>query len=282
MKPIVQRNLPMSDYQRITAWNPSLVKLASVSLRHLRHAADNRSDESTDAQVLGQAEHCAILEPDQFVRRFVLWDGGQRRGKAWESFCEANAGREPLRVADYAKCLAMRDAARAHPAAGPLLDGLTAAECEVSIQWESFGGLACKGRLDAVGLGRGIVDIKTTAQVDPRRFAATAARFGYHVSMAAYQEGAIAAGLIGPADPVHIICVESVSPHDVVVYQIPDDVLAAGLELWRSALQQIAHCESTGIWPGISDDTIPLILPAWAGGDDDAPEITIGGEVVTL
>jgi hypothetical protein len=75
----------------------------------------------------------------------------------------------------------------------------------------------------------------------------------------------------GDALPTVEIVVESQAPHDVVVYQVPDDVLDAGRDAYRDALVQVARCRERDEWHGVAGGKeLVFSLPKWAvRGDDD-------------
>ena len=120
-----------------------------------------------------------------------------------------------------------------------------------------------------------IVDLKTTADADPRRFGAIAARYGYHEQMAWYRWGI--EQTTGLADwPVHIVAVESSPPHDVVVYALDLVTLEAGLESARGLLRQVAECRASGKWPGRYGGETTLNLPNWAFDDGEEAATELG------
>jgi hypothetical protein len=44
--------------------------------------------------------------------------------------------------------------------------------------------------------------------------------------------------------------VEESPPHKVQVFQMEEDQIAAGLELFNRTLNRILECEKAGVWPG--------------------------------
>ena len=259
------------------------------ALSHLREspahyqAALAHPRESTPALELGIAAHMAILEPDRFASEVAVWEGGTRRGKLWDAWKEANAGKLHLRTQDVDPLLCMREAVRAHPAAAPLLDS---GEAEVSLTWDCpETGLACKARADWLHVESDaalLVDLKTARTTCPRRFARAVADYGYHGQLAHYAEGVAAVhGVPVEAVRVVIVAVEKAPPYDVVVYEldhgIPDGALHVGRELRTDLMRQLAQCIEADHWPGRSEGVESLCLPGWALGDV-ADELTFGDE----
>ena len=76
--------------------------------------------------------HTAILEPDRFLRDYVLWES-RRQGKKWEAFAEVNGSKTILTDNQYTQAIAMRDAVAEHPEAGPLMK--KRGDSEVTVIW---------------------------------------------------------------------------------------------------------------------------------------------------
>lgn len=262
------RTLTFAEYAALDAINWSTLKEMANSPLHYRHRLCSERPDS-DAMAFGRAVHCAVLEPDEFPRRYVLWDGGRRAGKAWEEFCAVNAGREILTAERYDRALAIRDAVRRHPVARGLL---RSGRAEQTLLWtDSHTGLRCKARLDWVRpRARTVVDLKTTSDLDPRRFAASAARLLYHGQAAFYLRPL-------PEWTFSIIAFESDGPHDVAVFELGEDVLWAGDDLATRLLRAVVKCREARHWPGRYPAATELELPGWAfPGEDDLSEPTCG------
>lgn len=253
---------PFSTYQAIDAVNWSSLKWMQVSPLHFQHYVE-RGRGDTTSLLMGRALHSATFEPDAFPLEYAVYDGAIRRGKAWEAFKDANIGRSILRVDEYERTLAKRDAIRRHPLVAPLLEY---GEAEKTVQWtDAETGLACKARLDWVCAS--IVDLKGSPTVDERRFGAAAARYGYHCQLAWYRLGYQA--VTGEGKPCLLVVVEHDPPHDVAVFDVGPDELYAGEEECRSLLRRLAECKASGRWPGRYEETRSLSLPAWVWGDDE-------------
>jgi hypothetical protein len=252
------------DYRAHPAINISSLKYMDESPAHCKDAIDN-AREVTGAMSMGTAEHCMILEPSQFPPRYTVWTGGVRRGKEWDGFKASNPDKTIITQDEYETCVAMREAVMAHTAAGPIFQ--FGGEAERALFWtDAVTGIACKCRID--WLCGTLVDLKTTQTANPRRFAATAARYKYHAQMAWYRWGVECA--LGIVDmPCQLVVVESQRPHDVVVYTLDDLTLAAGWDLCRAWLDRYAECKASGKWPGRYETETTLNLPRWAFDSDD-------------
>lgn len=265
--------MDFAEYLKIDAVSASGLKAMRKSAREYLHVT-TQGRKATRAMGLGTATHAAVFEPERFAREYVVWDG-DRRGKAYDAFCEEHANLGILKRAEYDLCCGMRDAARAHPVAGPLLAPPGEAE-KVWLWKDEDTGLDCKARTDwwRVGL---LADLKTSADIDDRRFAATAYRLGYHIQAAHYRAAVIANG-ITDAPPFTIIALESSPPHDVAVFPLDDDFLWAGEVERADLMARVSASRLTHLYPGRYPEPRPLTLPPWAladatGGDLDGLDL---------
>ena len=128
-------------------------------------------------------------------------------------------------------------------------------------------GVQCKGRVDKLLDNGALVGLKTARSVDPRLFAIQAAQLGYHLQWSYYNDGLDTLGQ--KPDTVIEVAVESLPPHDVVVYRIDDEVLELGQECYRKALMALVVCRETNVWPGQSNGQVQTLeMPNWAYPDD--------------
>lgn len=261
-------------YRADPSVNWSSLKHIATSPREYRYRAAHPKEE-TPAMRDGSAAHCAALEPDEFPRRYILWEGGTRRGKAWDEFARVNESKTILTAAEYAKALAIRDAVRANPAAAAII---AACETEVTLQWtDPDTGLPCKARPDLLGGGH-LSDLKTTRSIDPRLFQRAASDMDYFGQLGFYAIGAEANGI--EVAHVSIIAVEAGedTPHDNVVFTIPGPALDEGRERARVLLDKLAECMASDSWPGRFTGPEPLDTPPWYSADDsDSDDIVFLG-----
>jgi hypothetical protein len=259
--------MTFEEYLAIDAVNWSTLKEARKSPKHYLFIVSNPR-EDTARLALGRATHTAVLEPDRFILDFAVFRGPRRAGKDWDAFCAANKGRTILKLEEYATCLSMRDAVRAHPAAGPLLRAGLPEQTFAAVDKET--GLTLKCRTDWLAtVAACFADLKTTVDVERSRFAALATRMGYFGQLAFYQRVLRANGLDLPPK---IIAVEAAEPHDVAVFPVDEDALwFADQEVGR-LLRLVADCRASNRWPGRYEAEEPLAPPAWAfPQDDDSP-----------
>jgi len=292
------------EYTEIEALNWSSLKNMHASPL-VYHYRKQRPWPDSPAFALGRLVHTAILEPEDLAGRYVavagripanwrethkrlndhvIYPGKVRRGKAWDAF-QADHDQPILTAPEHERIVgmaalvgdrevvteeqlqiatSMARAVRTHEAAGQVFTG---GRAEETVQWQDTKtGIPCKGRLDYVTPVR-LVDLKTTATIEPRRFSRAAADFLYHGQLAYYHDGAIEAGVL-PKDAENpmLVAVQKSEPYDVVVYRLTDQVLDAGRTLYRSLLDRLHDCQNVNWFPGLAPAPVTLDLPQWAAG----------------
>lgn len=258
-------------YKAARGANCSSLKDLAISPLRYAHRLANKL-ETTNPMRLGSAAHTAILEPHRFLADYALWDErteadeekvAPRRGKKWEAFVAANAGKSIIRADEHALAMAMRDAVRAKPVAAKYLK---TGDPEVAMWWSHpETERLCKGRADWITSLDGqpvIVGLKSARDCRAIPFGNAAAKLLYTMQWAFYHDGYQL--ITGQTPRVVEIVVESAAPHDVVVYTIPDEVLEVGREEYQRLIALLVECEASNAWPGTADDEQVLSLPTWA------------------
>jgi hypothetical protein len=266
--PGITLGLPFEEYLKLPGISTSALKWMMRSPLAFKWAQDHPDTSTTPSKSLGTAAHAAILEPHRLKTDFVLWDGGDRRGKAWTEFKESNAGRQILTVSEFEDVKAMHSAVRGFPPASRYLENGVA---EVTLQWiDPATGRAMKGRVDWVTVIDGqivLVDLKTTRDASPRKFGADAYRLGYHLQFAIYTDGWF--HLTRETPRFVVIAAENNAPFEPAVFDVTEDILAQGHEEYMGLLATLKECEQTNAWPPRCQEEQPLTLPAWALNDDE-------------
>jgi hypothetical protein len=258
--------LSREAYDALPHTNWSRLRKLARSPAHFLHSLTAPAEEDTDAMALGRAIHLAIFEPEVYRRTCVTWDGGVRRGKAWDAFLAAHVGREVLTEAQADTCRAVAAAVRGDAVAARYVTG---GRAELAVTWqhveEDFRE-DCKGRVDFVADCGAVVDVKTTRDASPEAFGKACWAYQYHAQAAFYVDGYHAA--TGQHLPFVAVAVETTAPHVVQVYRMPDAVLDAGREVYRRYLRRLVECRRTSRWPGYGAGELELVLPRWALTED--------------
>lgn len=227
---------------------------------------------------LGTLAHLLTLEPERYEAEVAIWaertESGSmsaRRGKKWDEFTQLHAGKLLVTEDEAEVAEAIAESVRGDAIAARYL---ASGNAEVSMTWD-LDGRPCKGRADwitAIDCKPVIVGLKTARDCRPFQFGAAAARFGYALQWAFYQDGF--AAITGETPRMVEIVVESEAPHAVVTYQIPDDVLEYGRDEYRRLISILDECLRSDTWPGPCDAEQILTLPSWVyGSEDDITEL---------
>lgn len=259
-------SMSFTDYAALPALNWSKLKHLARTPAHFKHLLEN-PPATTPACMTGRGLHSLVLEGESaYLEQYAVapqCDRRTREGKQlWQEFQDQAVGREII-TADQAESVAgMAAAVLAHTKARKLIE--RCAQREVVATWrDTDTGLDCKSRIDAWADQDGLVlDLKTCQDAGPDMFRRTAWNYQFHGQASFYLGGLGAAG--GSADRFLFVGVENSAPYAVAVYLADDDFLAAGRQLVRQCLEQLAECMSTNTWPGYGDAIQPLSLPPWA------------------
>jgi hypothetical protein len=233
------QSMPFAEYRAIDAVNWSSLREMRKGPSAYRYRLDHPREDTTRLG-FGRGAHAALFEPDRFALEFAVYTGARRAGKAWKAFEAVHAGRTILKAGEYARCIAMRDAVRAH---GEAARHLRTGHSERAIVWtDTETGLRCKARIDHLG-DELLVDLKTTDDVT--RFGWFAEQLGYHSQLAFYRRGLRALGIDVPA---RIVAVECKPPHRVELVALAAARLEAGERECARLLRLVAACRSSKTW----------------------------------
>ena len=263
--------IPREQYDSAPGERWSRIKNMRKSPLHYKHAAD-KGERSTDVFRLGGAVHCAVLEPEHFESRYVVYSESKTSGEGcrgrWADFQSAHSHLTILAPDEMLAVNGMAAAVRAHPQASKLL---AQGRAEVPLTWiDKRTGIACKSRLDWVTRQHMMIEFKSAASIDQRTFANQAWKYGYFHQVWQYACG-LAAQLDRDPDKIEtaVIAVESSEPHDVAVYLPCSDSLYAAREEVEQILDTLAECRRTGIYPGRYTEQTILTAPRYVLDSED-------------
>lgn len=281
----IRSRVPVEEYRALPGVSITRLKELKRSALHYRYRLEHPAESAP--LTLGTAAHCAVLEPERFERQFAVWNRRSektgnlcpRNGQFWEAFLLEHAGRTIITEDECALAQAIAHAVRSDPLAGKYFE---AGEPEVSMQWsltsESMTRtpvtIDCHGRADWLTTLDNdepyLIGLKTARDCRPFIFGSAAARLGYHLQWAFYLDGYRA--IRGVTPHLREIVVESAPPHDVVVYQVPEDIILQGRQEYETLLRDLLACERSGEWLGVAHGTEQVLtLPSWiyqAAADD--------------
>lgn len=270
MEPGIYYDISNEAYHRGAGVSKSQLDDIAINPAIFQWRREAPEDEEKKAALdMGTALHCLLLEPEEFDRRFIVAPEFNRRttaGREDEKQFLKDCGNSGMTVMDAEqgrKLKLMRASALAHPGARWLLEA--EGHCEASVYWnDEQTGQLCRIRPDKYLSNQPvIVDVKKVA--DMARFARHVEEFRYHVQDAYYREGFSKQFGEYPLF-VFIAVSESIDcgRYPVRVFQLAEDDVTVGYDLFRRDLSTYHECIKSGNWGGIEEIT----RPDWAKRKD--------------
>jgi len=238
-------------------------------------------------QLEGQLAHCAILEPDEFEKRYAVlpadaprrptdaqWNAKKPSPESvaamewWREWNEKNAGRIIITHEQRETAMRQAEAVRRLP---DVAEALARGHAEVSAYWnDPETGVLCRCRPDWVHpageSGVILLDVKTYSDASPDEFRRQVARKRYHLQDSFYSDGyGLAAGVEVLA--FIFLAVETEWPYAASAVMLDEASRDQGRYEYRRNLDTYAQCLRTEQWPGISAGIEQVSLPAWAFTD---------------
>jgi hypothetical protein len=178
------------------------------------------------------------------------------------------AGAIPLKPRQWDMVHLMALALRRHKLASALLSA-DQGVAEQTIVWQDpQTGVMCRALLDQLrhpapaGQPFFVPDYKTAESAHPDKVAKSLGDWGYHLQGWFYRQACIAAGR-GPDVRFALVVQEKSAPYLVSVCFPDREAIQAGGMLARDAINQYAACVESGVWPGYSEQGVPVSLPPW-------------------
>jgi len=221
----------------------------------------------TKEMKFGTAVHYAVLEPNEFQKKYVPMPTIDKRtniGKAefasLTSMCEAN-NQTLIDVTDFDNVRRMRDAIFKHPTAKLLFqNGL--AEKTFMFQ-EPNTGANCKIRPDWLDNTSGlIVDLKTTEDATPNGFGKSAWEYKYYKQDPFYLDGLEVCG--NDRSGFVFVNIEKTEPFKIGIHYMDNRSRQLGRDEYLRNCETYVRCLETGIWKGYDEKISEVSLPAWA------------------
>ena len=267
MKPGIYDDLPCADYREIEAINASSLAEVDRSPRHWKFFRDNPSP-PTKAMEFGTAFHEMVLEPDEFSKHYVVNPHGNWRTKDSREFKAAmeaqgkialndNDATTPWEYGEYGRLLKMADAVKMSQEAMTLLAG----KKELTIVWRDPDfDLLCKGRIDCRNEPRNLlVDLKSSRNAAEDDFRQSVRTFGYASQAAMYLDGW--SDLTGnDAAGFCFVVAEKEPPFALSIYQIDNEFISYGRDIYKRRLAKLQQCFQTDVWPSYPDEVRTLSL----------------------
>lgn len=218
--------------------------------------------EETSAMRFGTAAHTAVLEPEKFEELFTR-AAENRRGNNWKLLDETakNNNMVALTFDEYDDALRVRDALHKDPLIRKITAGNIAREHSA---FHDNGGVTVRCRPDLYNSDIKIMaDLKTTQDARAYKFARSITDYGYHMQEAIYRDVWERAGG-GNVDAFVFIAVEKTAPFAHVIYELDDESLKIGYDLYERSLDKYRECRDNNNWPSYYDNVRKISLSAWA------------------
>lgn len=204
---------------------------------------------TTPAMDFGTAVHAAILEPDTFDDLYVISDGPinpktnkpyGRETKAFEEWASTQT-KAVISSTDNAKLTEIKADFANNPGCVQLMSQGVAEQ----VAFATVINTPCKVRIDWFNPDMGIVDIKTTNNLD--RFRWQFKDLGYGLQLAFYSQ--VVLQLTDCAVPCYVIALETSEPYRTAALEIPMEYINIQRFFVKSALMRLEECKESGVWP---------------------------------
>lgn len=218
-------------------------------------------DTDTPALLVGRATHCRILEGREAYEATFALGGpinkttGKPFGKdtnAFRDWCKAQ-GKPGIHYDDLTLIESMASGVAMNDEA---VDLLLYGRSEGVVRTDYYG-IPSQIRIDWLHPHRGIVDLKTTA--DLNWFELETRRRRYHNQLAFYQ--AVLAEVTGERVPCHIVAIEKCEPYRCGVWRLDDELLSACRRENEAAIRRLQTCHERDEWP-TGYETIRTLMAA--------------------
>lgn len=237
--------IDIEDYHgdRKTASSSGLKQILRSPAHYVEYLKNGIKD--TPDMQLGRAIHTALLEPEEFDSRFVVYEGDRRKGE-FKEFKDANKHLEILRPEDINTINGVKASIERY-AEVDLKSIIGLGTKEQSIFWvDEETGVPCRIRPDCYA-GTVIIDVKKTQDARPYEFVRSCRRLDYDLQAAMYTEGM--RHFTGQDFEFFFLAVEDTAPYGVWLHKAPAAMLEDGHNKFRRALESLARCRSQGKWP---------------------------------
>ena len=248
------------EYRQRPGISSSELKKIMITPAHYKHWKEN-PQEDTPALLFGRSAHKYILETYDFYTEFAvapICDRRTKEGKEiWNKFVVDSEGKDVITQEQFEQIDAMRNSAYATPFVAKLLSG----NKELSF-WgkDEDTGLVIKCRPDCITDFNGkhiLIDYKTCTDAENTKFYRDSIKFGYDLQLAYYRD--ILKQNTGLDYDVVIIAQEKSAPYVTNVFQLSENYLENGRELYKEMLKVYKNCLETDNWYGYMKDGISIL-----------------------
>ncbi|MEN9449492.1 MAG: Synechococcus phage, partial [Pseudomonadota bacterium] len=220
---------------------------------------DYKSESATPPQILGNALHTYVLEPNEFDKRYFVipkFNKVTKEGKErWQTIKSELGNRETLSADQYQTLQYMAASFKKNKLVIQLIEK---AEIEQSLYWtDPDTGILCKCRPDILRPNL-VGDLKTTKDGSAKAFSKTINEYCYHIQAAMIQEALKNIKQIIIKDFFFLI-IEKKAPYATAIYPLDQASLEQGRYEFKKLLADYKQCLETNEWPSyeIQEISIP-------------------------
>lgn len=219
---------------------------------------DYKPEPVTQAQIIGNALHSLILEPNEFEKRYFVipeFNKVTKEGKErWQKLKAEIGNKEPLSFHQYQTLQHMTANLKKNKLATQLIEN---AEIEQSLYWaDPDTGILCKCRPDILRNNL-VCDLKTALNGSPRSFQYAAFDYGYYIQAAMVREAIKQLKQKVIKDFLFLV-IEKSAPYAISIYQLDEASLDKGYQEFKTLLARYQQCLETNDWPAYSIQEISL------------------------
>ena len=229
----------------------SMLNNISVSPEHFMFKMDNPQP-STPAMKLGSAIHMNVLQPEEFNKNYAVSPKFDRRTKIgkedYKNFVNNNLSKTVISESDFEIIEQITMKLMKDKMVKSLLQQ---GEPEKIITWHNeHYDVNCKGMLDYYREGADmIIDLKTTQDASYNGFMRSVKKYKYHKQAAFYLDAV-------KAQRFFIIAVEKSPPFAINIFELSENMLDEGRDMYNHELEIYEYCTKSDYWPGVGYDPL--------------------------
>lgn len=228
------------SYFESSAISQSDLKEVLKSPRHFYHKKFVAKDDPTPAMRLGSAVHMAVLEPEEFNKKYILTDLDRRT----RAFKEAAGTKIALSRDEAETVLGIKNSLNS---SDEVKDLLLNSHIEHALFWKEKG-LDCRAKFDAISdKHKLVIDLKTTESAYWGDFKQSIIKYQYDFQCAFYSKALRA---IDRNYDFLFIAVEKKPPYEFSLIKISNEDLSTASIIVDGCLMTVKTCMENNRWPG--------------------------------
>lgn len=259
-------NMAQDEYFAIEAASNSGLKKIRRSPAHFKSPEPSKED--TRAKQIGRAIHSAILEPEDFAKRYLVAEADDRVSAFYKGLAKDVGGEWVLTRPEHRRIIGMQAAAYRNGRFARYIESLGRTELSVTTK-DPVTGVPIKCRFDWKGDGMAAFDLKKCQDARGSEFAKTIGNYGYYMQIPfyAFVWECETGEKINCSRDFPIVALEEDSPHGCILHDLDEIALELGRKHFREALDTYARCLDSGIWPAYEDESEVTSVTSWMANE---------------